>query len=221
MIFLITGISLLIVFHVKKIRKKKKVSIILIAIGIILLFPIAYIFASNSFHKIKHEYSIRDTGAIVEIDGYNTKEFEFNGNKYLRLNDYLDNVKELSLTTDTDKKAIANVHIIESNITKSKSILSTVTSFFFPEEKDIYKLYLLDDNQDKNLLYSEFGGIWCSTQYLNQAVLYYDNIDNYQCFFVNTLNSDKTKVSIDNDTYNKILFVIENYYNENKENIKS
>lgn len=72
-----------------------------------------------------------------------------------------------------------------------------------------------------HLLYSEFGGIWCSTQYLNQAVLYYDNIDNYQCFFVNTLNSDKTKVSIDNDTYNKILFVIENYYNENKENIKS
>lgn len=221
MLLLIAGISLLIVFCVKKTPKKKKAPIILVMIGIILLFPFAYISISNTFHKIEYEYAIRDTGVIIDIEDYNAKEFEFDGNKYVRLNDYLDNVKELSVMTNIDKKAIANVHIIEKNSTKNQDFISMVANFFFPKENDIYKLYSLGDNQDKNLLYSEFWGIWCSTGYLDQAVLYYDNIDNYQFFYVNTADFSKTEVSVDNDTYDKILSVIENSYTIDKENISS
>ena len=85
-------------------------------------------------------------------------------------------------------------------------------TFLFPKENDIYRLYSLGDNQDDNLIYSELGGIWCSTEYLNQAILYYDNIDNYQCFYINIANSSKTNISIDGETYDKILSVIEQAY---------
>lgn len=220
-LLLIAGILLLIVFRVKKTPKKKKISIILLTISLILIFPFAYISISNTFHKIKYEYAIRDTGVIIEIDDYNTKEFDFDGNKYVRLNDYLNNVKELSVITNVDKKAIANVHIIEKNITQNQNLISMVTSFFFPKENDIYKLYSLGDNRDKDLLYSEFGGVWCSTEYLNQAIIYYDNIDNYHCFYVNTADFSKTKVNIDDEIYNRILSVIEKSYTTDKEKIYS
>ncbi len=220
-LLLIAGISLLIVFSVKKNTKIQKVSIILLVIGIIFLFPFAYIATSNTIHKIKYEHAIRDTGVIIEIDDYNTKEFELDGNKYVRLNDYLDNVKELSLITNLDKKAIANIHIGENNTVQNQNLISMVASFFFPKENDVYRLYSLGDNQNKDLLYSEFCGIWCSSGCLNKAILYYDNIDNYQYFYVNAADCSKTKVSIDNDTYDSILSVIENTYTTDKVNIYS
>lgn len=218
---LIAGISLFIAFSVRKKPKKQKISIIFLSIGIVLIFPIACISISNAFKNIEYKNANKDTGVIIQIEDYNAKELELDGNTYVRLGDYLKNVKTLNPITDIDKKAIANVHITENNAMQNQNFISKVANFFFPRENDIYRLYTLGDTQNKDLLYSEFGGIWCSSKHLEQAILYYDNIENYHCFYMNTADSSKTDISIDTATYNKILSVIKRAYTTtNKETIR-
>ena len=204
-------IGLLLIFsRIKKssnYTKKLVFAVIMLVLGTIMMIPFIYIHISNISHEIKYQHSIRDTGTIIEIDNYNAAMLKFNEKNYVLLEDYLYNVKNLNPISDIDKKAVANIHIIEKSENKKHNNKSKFFHFFFRKENDIYKLYLLDAN-NSNLLYSELGGIWCSEEYLHQAILYYDDIDNYRYFYINIEGSKVKSVSINNTTFNQISSII-------------
>ena len=219
MVIFLAGVISLIIYIAVKRKKKKRIRpiialpIVAVVIGLVLSSPVLIIQGANAGYWIKNEIDIRDTGVFVEMENRDDTSLVFEGKTYIQLAPYLDEIGDVhSPFSRKQGTAVANIVFTEKEEEEKKEYLLTrfisgLTQFFFFTPDDVYRLYRPVGLNDNNILYSESykdnKGIWCTEDYLSEAISYYNDLNNYDYYLIPKSPSDTEKTRIKVNCYDE------------------
>ena len=167
-------------------KKKRKLFIILSAVGIILsLIPFVTSIVGISYFRNmmkENESPILDTGVKLYWEYENKNDyndykeyFVYNNKKYVYLTE-TGNIGNRPNSREMDKP-VANI------IEQEKNILSKLFMFIFGIKNNETVLYTIKNYPDDSLLIDDrLGFVFCEENKYYEKINYYDNIDNYKYY---------------------------------------